>query len=340
MGASAAKAKKPAVKPKTAQKTPVTPTKPHVVKGTTQWTGENAGLNETFTLDKTINFTLKSLEYSAGPFNLGEEENGATLTSGPKRKFLILHFTLHNPTPEEKTVNWATVHFTVVDQNDANNEGTEYIGVEKDKSKLDIRLKPGQKVECFSSVLLPSDSIVAKIIVKGNEPENGVLRYFKEKLKISPIKAPYADPKDPTGATSLGNIPAQIGTFYNLRVMAYRVDSLAYSPKVLDDRDPDENMRYFVATVTIKNISVVTSDCGWGESGGTMLITDQDEQISNWEYLLPKAGRTADYIKLKPDQERTVRFGFLLSKDSNAKTLILCNNEDSLTMTLDVSNVK
>jgi len=213
VGAFAAKAKKPIVKPKpkiTKKVPPKTTTKPHVVKGTKQWNGENAGLNETFTLDNNINFTLKSLEYSPGPFCVGDD---TTVPSGPNKKYLVLHFTLHNPMPNEATANWATVFFTVVDDKDVNNEGNQYIGVETDKSKLSTNLKPGQKVECYSAVLLPNEAIPAKIIVRGNEPEKGVLRYYKEKFKISPMQAPYADPKDPTGATALDVIPAQIGTF-------------------------------------------------------------------------------------------------------------------------------
>jgi hypothetical protein len=203
-----------------------------------------------------------------------------------------------------------------------------------------MRLKPGQKVECFGAVLLPNDAITAKIIVKGSQPETGVLRYYKEKFKISPMQAPYADPKDPTGATALDVIPAQIGTFYTLKYLAYRVDSLAYSPKVNDDTDPEENKRYFVATVTLKNIGVNPWSVGWGEHNGTKVITDQDEEVTSYEYLLPKAGRTSDYMELQPDKERTVRFCFQISNDSNAKTLILCCGDESRTLTLDVSNVK
>ena len=337
VNATAAKAKKPAAKPKTAKKTPVTTTKPHVVKGTKQWNGENAGLNETFTLDNNINFTLKSLEYSPGPFCVGDD---TTIPSGPDKKYLILHFTLHNPMPQEISANWASVYFTVVDDKDVNNESNQYIGVETDKSKLSTNLKPGQKVECYSAVLLPNEAKPAKIIVRGNEPEKGVLRYYKEKFKISPMQPPYADPKDPTGATALASIPGQIGTFYTLKYLAYRVDSLAYAGKVKDDTEPEENKRYFVATVTLKNIGVNPWNVGWGEHGGSKIVTDQDEDLKDYEYLLPKAGRTSDYMELAPDKERIVRFCFPISNDSTAKTLVLCCGDDSRTLTLDVSNVK
>jgi len=92
--------------------------------------------------------------------------------------------------------------------------------------------------------------------------------------------------------------------------------------------------------VTLKNIGVNPWSVGWGEHNGTKVITDQDEEVISYEYLLPKAGRTSDYMELQPDKERTVRFCFQISNDSNAKTLILCCGEESRTLTLDVSNVK
>lgn len=327
-----------AAAPKKASKKPAPK---RVVQGTKQWSGENADLNKTYTIGKEspINFSLNSAEYSVMPLGFGGEDP-FTLTAKSNEKLLLVHFTLHNPRPQETRVLWATVHFTAVDDKNANHEDCEVIGTEKDKTKLWMDLKPGQKVDCYSAVVIPADCRVAKLIVTGDKPEEGVLRFYKEKLNIKPLEARYADPQDSTRARALEQVPAQTGTYLPLKVMLVRIDSVAYSSDQLDDESElPEDSRYLVCTITVKNSTPEAQSFGWGELDGSKVVTDQDEEVDTFLFLLQKSNRKAEYADLKPGQEKTVRVAFIIPSGSNAKTLVLRQGEESRSIALDVSNI-
>jgi len=227
--------------------------------------GQWAELNKPYYLgqDKQIVFTLKSCAFSCDRLYFGDE----IVTAGGQEKLLILKFSLQNPKKEEWTVNWSTVRFTAVDSQDNNREGTDYVGQDINKQKLDMRLKPAQKVECYTCIRLPNDCLAPKLIVKPSD-DGPVLRYDLHG-KVKGLEPPFADPNDTTGATALADVPAEKGNLYPGINFDFTFDGIAFVGGTYGDSEPNEGYGWAVVSATMKNMA-------------------KEKQSINWATLIPK----------------------------------------------------
>ena len=141
-------AKKPAAKAtvkKPAGKPAARPSGP-IVLGTTQLPGDFGKFGTTYTIGKRdpINFTLNRAEYRSDRFIIGSSIWGTKA----EEKVLVLHYTLHNPSPREQGIGWSTLRFTAVDSQDTNHEYIQNtVRTGTSKESLNMRLKPAQKVD-------------------------------------------------------------------------------------------------------------------------------------------------------------------------------------------------
>ena len=313
---TAAVAAKAKTKPKPAAKTTN-----HATTGTQQLKGEYADIGSTYTLGKESpwNITLKSAEYSVDPVVIGEN------IYYPKadEKLLVLHFSLHNPQKQEAFARYDTFGITAVDAKNENHECINDVGVESTKSSFSMTMKPAQKVDIYTAVVVPAEGEVPKLIIKS--ADELVLRYdLKGKLKGLP--APFADPKDATGATALAKVSAKTGTFYSLGEFSLKLEGIAYSEKPIKDLDLDEGNQYVIASAVVRNDAPTKQFFRFD----TLLpvLTDADGVEATWTQHVLASSRDADFsMDMDPAKEMKVRFVFQAPKDMSLKTLSISKEE-------------
>lgn len=325
--------KTPAKSTKTPSKAPAKAPEKQPIKGAVQMAGDNGQIGVTYTIGDAgpLNFTLNSAEFRAARVIMGE----TTVAPKADEKLLVLNATVHNPNKDLTNLDWGTLRLTAVDPNDQNHEYENGVSKAGTGETLNVQLKPAQKIDVFYVIRVPLKGSIPKLIVTHN---NGgkVLRYDLRKA-VKGLPAPFADVAEASGANGLAEIKAEAGTFYPLEGFDIKLVSTAYHEGKLGEYEPDEDKRYLVATVTIKNAGATEA----GYDNGTFtaaLIAEDDEKSDNQNFLKPvrNEGATGE---LKPGQEYTGRFFFSLPKDVKAKTLTIAQNE-SRTYLFDVSNTK
>ncbi len=324
------------------QKKPGAPAKPGAnpqTKGTTQLPGDNGKLGVPYTLGppgtgNNINFTLNSVEYSPRRVNFGEE------TRFPKadEKALILHYSLHNPNPAEYHVDWATLKFTGVDSENQNQEYTGLVAKEGTGEKVAITLKPAQKIDVYTAIVpLPAKATVPKLIVQHNEG-GGVLRYDLKGL-IKGLTAPFADPKDASGATILDTVAAKTGEFYPGRYLDVKYVSSTYTDGPLGENEPEEGKKFFVATFVLKNGSPAPIDVDFTILR-TNLVTSDGEKVDHNGGAI-KGGRDENLSNhLKPGEEATIRVWTRIPKEVTVKSMAASEGEEARVYLYEIAGVK
>lgn len=320
---------------KTTSKTtkPVAKPAQQPIKGAVQMAGDNGQLGVTYTIgaNGALNFTLNSAEFRASRVVMGE----ATIAPKADEKLLVLNATIHNPNKDLNALDWGTLRFTAVDPNDQNHEYENYVAKPGTNELLSVELKPAQKIDVFYVIRVPIKGVIPKLIVTHYNSDK-VLRYDLRKA-VKALPAPFADPAEASGANGLAEIKGEAGTFYPLEGFDIKLVSTAYHEGKLGEYEPDEDKRYLIATVTIKNANPI--ETSYDNSTITAaLIAEDDEKSDSQNFLKPtrNEGASGD---LKPGQEYTGRFFFMLPKDVKAKTLTIAQGE-SRTYLFDVSNTK
>lgn len=323
-----------AAKKKSSPKKPTAKTTSHATLGTTQLKGEYAEFGNTYTLGKEnpMNITLKSAEYTVEPVTIGDR----TYIPNAENKFLVLHMTYHNPKQAEQFIRWDTYGFTVVDPEGQNHDDLKDLGMEKDNKVADMNLKPAQKVEVFGLMEVPAAREMPKLIIKSSDET--VLRYDLRN-KVKAIPAPYADPKDKTGATALSTIPAQMGTLYTLAGFSVKVDSAEYSTQTqFKDYSVDEGERFLVIGMTVKNLTAGENFLRWDTFQSQ--IQDADGvSLADCTDMFQKSRDSSFNMNLKPAQEVQVRCLFKIPTDAQPKVLSM-RYDEGRTFLFDISSVK
>ncbi len=318
MGACASCASAAKAKPKSKTTTP------RVVKGTTQLPGEWAVFGTTYTLGKSdpINITMNKAEYTVEPVLIGERQ----FIPQSDQKLLVIHFNIHNPQANEKFVTCDDFPTTCVDSNDQNWEYCYALGSEKTKESVSMSLKPAQKMDVYTAILVPAAGEMPKLIIKS--ADDMVLRYDL-RGKVKGIPAPFSDPKDKTGATALEKVTAQIGTYYPLGQFDVKLDSFSFSTKPMPEQELEEGARNLIIAGTAKNRSkdkpYVCSDTFTGK------LLDTDGVEIEWGYTLYAGSRdSALGMTVEPGQEFKFRYVVPVQADVTPKSLAICEGEGRL----------
>ena len=328
---AAPKAKKPAPILSAARKKPA-PSKVPVVLGQNQMAGENAQFGTAYTLgkDSPMNFTLRTAQFSIEALNYDTSSEVPT----KDQKLLVLHFTAHNPMKSEQHLDWMSFRFTVVDALDNNHENMRFVAREGTNNTVRVALKPAQKIDVWTAVLVPARVALPKLIVASEESGLPVLRYDL-RGKVKGIDAPFADPSDATGATVAAQVPAKKGAFNPLGAFAARLENVAYTKEALNEQAPEEGKRYLTAIFTLKNTSNSEQHFDWGKFIATLI--DADSEKVEYNQSLLKANRDEKArSKLNPGEEAKVRFFFILPEKTAGKTVLLREGEEGRTFAFEV----
>ena len=302
---------------------------------TDQRPGVDGDFGKVYSIGKgtPLNFIMINAEYSVQRIHIGEED----YVPAYNEKLLVIHFSLQNPAQTEAGVDNNTIRFTAVGENQANYEYINNIGIEGTGVVLDSFLKPAQKIAAYTAFIIPSDSVIPKIMVLPAEDDAPVIRYqsvswtgatppksiTKTINRIQSIKAPFARANDVTGAAVVEEIPANIGNWYSSGLLDLRLDALNYSEVVLPDEDPLDGEKYAVFTISVRNQSITTQGVyGGGHVIPKVILSDDGE--ANWNNLayLVKSPRIYEGDIL-PGKEMQYRFFFRIPNEVPVTTLQL-----------------
>ncbi|MFC4456150.1 hypothetical protein [Deinococcus sonorensis] len=316
--------------------TPAVQTGRPVVQGTQQLDGQNAQVGQTFTIGKQspLNFTLRSAEYSTGRMLFGD-----TITF-PKadEKLLILHYTVQNPQKREARYYWGDIKFTAVDALDRNHDYVQAVAREGTTDKFEITLKPAQKVDVVTVIVVPAAGPVPKLMVQ--REENGtpqVLRYDL-RAKAKPLNAPFADPEDRSGATAALRVNVPAGKVVPLRYFDVRLDRVTFTAEPLLGRAPAPGRRYLTATFVIKNPLGRDVEYSWGNFQAS--LKDADGERVEYNQLMLKASRDEKASGTLPrGEEARVRFYWELPETVAGDTVYL-TDESGRAYAFDVKATK
>ena len=307
-------------------------------QGTAQMAGDWAEMGKEYSLGKgnPMNFALRSAEFVASRVRVGEK---AYFPKG-NEKFLVLHYTIHNPQKSEQSANWNTFDFTAVDATNQNREFSQEVGQEANSLPLgSMDLKPAQKVEVYTYIVVPAAGEIPKLIVKRGE--GPVLRYDL-RGKVKPLAAPIADPADATGCTALKEVPAQLGVYYPTGLFDVKVESASYTSETYADHEPQQGTRHLVLNASFKNQTGESQYVGWA-TFIPKVVTKGGETIAYNEYLLNASRDESLRGDVPAGQEIRGRFFFQVRDDDPAAKLLVQEGPDrdeNRRFVVDLSAVK
>ena len=308
-------------------------------QGTTQLAGGQGEIGKAYTLGKNspINFMLKSAEYSILRYTLND-------LVAPKfnQKMLVLRFTVQNPSKSDLNIYYGSLKFTAVDDKNQNVEFDGYWSRDGESSKLDIALKPAQKIEVYAVAAVPANAKIPKLIVQHGNETVPVVRYDLSG-KIKPLSAPFADPADPSGSTALEVVEAKAGTYYPMGALDVKLEGTAFSGEKIDNKTPAEGKRFLIATVSVKN-AAIAQNINVSYSRFAIQLTDAEGASISFDGYIIKPSRDEKLdTELKPGAETKFRVYFELPNDLGGKTLSIHETgvvSQSRAYVFDVSGTK
>jgi hypothetical protein len=211
------------------------------------------------------------------------------------------------------------LRFTAVDAKDVNHTNEETFVRAGTSEECRASLKPAQKIEIAAVVRVPASGVVPKLIVqRGGGP---VLRYdLRGQAKAVP--APFADPKDASGATALADPPAKTNTFYPVGRFDVKLESVAFSTEPMNGQTVPAGKRNVLATIVVKNLGADAVSPGTGSFWPELYDADRERL----EYrILAKGSRAeeAGSVRLKPGEEYRARLVFVAPDGVGPRDLII-----------------
>ncbi|AZI42996.1 hypothetical protein EHF33_09795 [Deinococcus psychrotolerans] len=276
-GSLAAGTTKPAGKPAA----PPASTSP-AVQGTQQLAGGSAVVGKTYTLflgtTDAINYTIRKAEYSVGHFYKGDEDD----IRPEGEKALILHLTIQNPQKVELGISGNSIRFTGVDSKNQSVAGDGAWFAEATHSEVHLQLKPGQKIDVYTRIVLAGDVSLPRLIV--DDANSKVWRYDL-KGQVAPLAAPFANPSVKDGSAALDEVPGKAGVFYPA-VLDVRVDKVDVPASQPDGMDVGSNQKVVVVYLTFHNANLVPQSMVPGAAYSFRAsLLDQDGISVDYQHL-------------------------------------------------------
>ena len=290
------------------------------MQGTQQLAGGAAVVGKTYTLflgtTDAINYTIRKAEYSVGHFYKGSEDDIAPVGY----KALILHLTIQNPQKQERGISGGSIRFTGVDSKNQSVSGDGAWFDEATHSDVSLLLKPGQKIDVYTRIVLAGDVSLPKLIV--DDANNKVWRYDL-KGQVTPLAAPFANPAVKDGSAALDEIPGKAGVFYPavLDVRADKVDVPASQP---DGMDVGSGQKVVVVYLTFHNANLVAQSMAAGPAYSfAASLLDQDGLSTDYQHLYLGTRDKELGGDLPAGKDAGVRLLFAVDKDVVPTTLKL-----------------
>ncbi len=302
--------------------------------GTAQMAGEWAVIGQQYTINKgdPLNFTLNRAEFTVERMSVGDE----SVAPEGDEKLLVLHMTIQNPQSRERRLYWGDLEFTAVDAMNVNREWSQELGIESTGHPTDLDLKPAQKINLFTAVVVPASGVVPKLIVKSGEGK--VLRYDLRGM-VLPLVAPFADPEDETGATALTKIVAEADVYYPMGLFDVKFEGTEFPALDGWDDPPEEGEGYVAIEIRLRNGSA-DEERLYSDAFRAALRTTEGEKIE-WdaEFLQASRNESVD-ADLEPGDEMGARVFFRAPAGVSLVRCEFSEGENGRVYVLDLAGVK
>lgn len=218
-------------------------TKP--VLGTTQLPGDNGKLDQAYTMgnEAKLNIVLTGVRYTKTRWTHGNDN----LTADRDHKLMILSFQIQNPNKEITMFTGSSLKFTAIDQEGENHEGVASAIQKSNAKELSIDLKPAQRIDCETAILVPAKGVVPKLMV-AHARGGAVLRYDLHDV-IKPLEKPYSE----NGSDAAPIFAGEKDTYYSLLDSDVKYASTAFKERQLGSNtcDPEKQI-YMLSRMTFR----------------------------------------------------------------------------------------
>lgn len=276
--------------------------------------GDNGKPGVIYTLGakgEELYFTLESAEFALR--SMMQEE---TVLAKAGERLLVVTFAVQNPQKSEMGFSWGSFKFTVVSPDDQNFGFDGYVYHPDRKVRLDMSLKPAQKVRAVAVIPIYGKGPVVKLMVqRGNPP---VLRYtLRDKVK------PLTDAFMETGGIDTkDSAMGTIGSATWLGNWDLTVEKVETTSGKLGNYDPGDDNKLLVATVLVRNPTQQKRQFTWSTFQYSM--TDTNGEPIEWvsDVFRMSADSTLD-MELEPSKEIRARVIFKAPKSAKPAELTL-----------------
>jgi hypothetical protein len=285
-----------------------------IVQGTTQMAGDNGKLNTTYTIGKMdpINITLTNVRYSV----VREVVGSGVVAPAKDEKLLVIDFIAHNPNPKAIPFGGSDLKFTGVDQESVNRDYTGQFTRAKTSEVFSTDLKPAQKVELRTIIVVPAAGTVPKLILQHRS--GGPVMRYDIKANLKPLPTEFADNKDETGMTAANEWTFLPDTYAPMAML-----DMKYVPGSFQDHGTRFGVNTTAAPKTFASIKMTLK----GQTPAQAGIRFQAEVIdeNGEKYPITKFAQisTEDHATrtLGMGEEYTVRFVTVMAAKVKLKTL-------------------
>jgi hypothetical protein len=157
--------------------------------------------------------------------------------------------------------------------------------------------------------------------------------------KVASLPDPIADPQDPSKATALEKVPAQMGIYYPMRELHAKIDSAEFTMEPFRDRAPGKGLRYLVIRGTVKNNLIVKRSMSWGTFTPKLIDTDGGE--IHWSSDTYFASRDDSIsAEIEPGNELRFRWVYEVPDKVQPQSLEAKQTSDGRKYVYDLSEIK
>ncbi len=211
--------------------------------GTAQLPGDNGKIGQAYTMGKEsrLNFVLTGVRYAKTRWSHGSDTTAPTVG----QKLLILDYQVQNPNREVTSFSEGALTFTAIDGEGANHEGVPGVVGKGRAAELSIALKPAQRIDAESVVVVPAKGPIPKLMV-AHRSGGGVLRYDLHGL-VGPLPKPLSE----NGVDALPRVAGKAGVAYPLLMTDLTYVSTAFKAGAFADLSEQEGKVYMLAKIAL-----------------------------------------------------------------------------------------
>lgn len=263
--------------------------------------------------ENPINLTVNRIEYTVGRLKTGSGYSHP----GADEKFMILHYTLQNPQKEDINVGRVSIDWRATDVNEINKD-QEYVCVEETGRILDQILNAGQSINCYTYFTMPADGPAVILTGASHGDRKSIARYRLDN-KVEPLPESYRNTKDPSGATPLSSVSAELGTVMQVGDYDMKVEKVETITEPILDWEQHKDTIYMLTTIECKSFA----EQAFGVPVNNIVLEDADGQI--YDQIGKLSVSSMREIDPKPDPGTTIKFrlAYRVPKGIRIKNLVM-----------------
>lgn len=263
--------------------------------------------------ENPVNLTVNRMEYTVNRVKAGN----AYSRPAADEKFLVLHYTIQNPQKEDINVGRVSIDWKATDINEVN-KNQENVCVEETGRILDQSLSPGQSINCYTYFLMPADGPSVLLTGASHDDMKTIARY-RLNGKVEPLSELYRNTQDPSGATPLSSVSAELGTVMQVGDYDMKVEKVETITQPMLDWEQQKDTVYMLATIECKSFA----EQAFSVPVNNIVLEDTDGQT--YDRLGILSASSIREIDPKPEPGTTIKFrlAFRVPKGVRIKDMVM-----------------